>query len=317
MSSPDSPLCSIVIPLFNEERHLPGLHEAIRLVCVAEDLDYEIVFVDDGSTDGSVSVIDELHMRDRRVRLVALSRNYGHEAAMLAGIDHSEGDAVICMDGDMQHPPDLIPKMLAAWRAGSDVVLCVRTDNEESRLLHKWCSSLFHRLMNRLSDKGFQPNTSDFFLISRRVATILRTDFRERARFVRALLQSIGFRRSCIPFVAPPRPFGQSRYSFSALFDLSLNALFSFSNLPMRLGILAGICSGGFSLTVLAYSIVMKLLGKAPPGYSTIVVLITLLFAVQFFITGIIGEYIGILMVESKRRPIYLVDQIKYFQDGA
>lgn len=310
-------LCSIVVPVYNEEHNLACLHAAIRHVFYQLEDNYEIIFVNDGSSDGSSAVIDQLHESDRQVRLISLTRNYGHEAAMLAGIDHCSGDVVICMDGDMQHPPEMIPKMLDAWRQGNDVVVMARMDNTDSRWLNKQFSSLFYWLLNRLSGNGFQSNASDFFLVSRRVATILQSDFRERTRFLRALVQSVGFRRTYISFVAPPRAFGISKYSFSSLCNLSVNALFSFSNLPLRLGILAGIGSGGFSLIVLIYSIIMKFLGVAPSGYTTIVVLITLLFAVQFVIIGIIGEYIGMLFVESKKRPIYLVDTIKYFQDEA
>jgi len=310
-------LCSIVVPVYNEVQNIACLHEAIKIAFEGIEYSYEIVFVNDGSLDGSSALIDELHEKDPQIRLIDLTRNYGHEAAMIAGIDHCCGDMVICMDADMQHPPEMIPKMLAACRQGNDVVVMARTDNTDSPWINKQFSFLFYWLLNKLSGNSFQPNASDFFLMTNRVATILRSDFRERTRFLRAFVQSVGFRRTYISFVAPPRAFGHSKYSFSSLCNLSVNALFSFSNLPLRLGILAGICSGGFSLIVLIYSIVMKFLGVAPSGYTTVVALITLLFAVQFVIIGIIGEYIGMLFVESKKRPIYLIDSIKYFQGEA
>lgn len=306
-------LCSVVISVFNEEDNLDPLYEALARVFADRKERYELIFVDDGSTDRSVRVIEALHQRDPQVRLITLSRNFGHEAAMLAGIDHSRGDAVICMDADLQHPPEKILELLHAFAGGYEVVTMVRTNNEGSSWFGKQLSSLFYRLMNRLVAVRFEPNASDFFLLSRRVADVIRTEFRERSRFLRGLVQSIGFRRTSISFVAPARAFGRSKYSFRALFNLSIDALFSFSNLPLRLGIFAGFLSGGFSLIVLIYSVIMKFLGRAPSGYTTIVALITFLFSVQFVITGIIGEYLGLLFFETKKRPLYIVDAKKFF----
>ncbi|HEY5997646.1 MAG TPA: glycosyltransferase family 2 protein [Candidatus Deferrimicrobiaceae bacterium] len=309
-------LCSIVVSVYNEEKNLPLLHEEIRARLDGSGYAYELIFVDDGSTDRSAEVVRRLHDADPRVRFVGLTRNFGHEAAMLAGIDHAGGDVVVCIDGDLQHPPEMIPAMLEAWRAGNDVVVMARVGIDGAPWHRGVLSSLFYRLLNRLSGNDFQPNASDFFLVSRRVADILRSDYRERTRFLRAFVQSVGFRRTYIPFTAPSRKHGNSNYSLAALFNLSINAIFSFSNLPLRLGVMAGLLFGGFSLLVLAYSVVMRFFGHVPSGYTTIVALITLLFSVQFILTGIIGEYIGMLFIESKKRPIYLVDRSMFFEDG-
>jgi dolichol-phosphate mannosyltransferase len=246
---------------------------------------------------------------DPRLRLLTLSRNFGHEAAMIAGIDHARGDAVLCMDGDLQHPPEELPRLLAAHRAGADVVLMRRAASAERSWSRRLASRLFYWLLGALAPAGLEPAASDFFLVSRRVAAVLRADYRERVRFLRGYLQVMGYRRVCLEYRPAPREHGESRYTLRSLFELSLHAILGFSNLPLRLGVLVAALVAGLGTVVGVYSLVMRWLGDPPSGYTTIVVLLCFLFAVQFLLTGVIGEYVGHVFAEVKRRPLYLVDE--------
>lgn len=308
--------CSIVVSAFNEAPNLPPLLAAIGAAMAGRPEPYEVIFVDDGSSDDSRRTVAELHAADHRVRLVALSRNFGHEAAMLAGLDAATGDVVTCLDADLQHPPAKLPEMLDAMASGFEVVSMVRTDRRGASLIQRALSRGFYWVLNRLSSQRFEPTASDFFMVSRRVADILRTEFRERARFLRGFVQAVGFRRTTIAYVAAARAHGETRYRFWSLLALSVHAIFSFSNVPLRLGIGAGLLSGGASLVLLAYTLAMKFLGTAPSGYTTIVILVTFMFAVQFVLIGIIGEYLGLLFFEAKKRPIYLVEERRFFEAG-
>ncbi|ACH38624.1 MAG: hypothetical protein ACD_55C00139G0003 [uncultured bacterium] len=301
---------TVVVSVFNEEEVLPGFYDELSRVLGQLGAAAEVIFVNDGSNDGSAAVLKELASLDPRVKIINLSRNYGHEAAMIAGIDHSRGNPVICMDADLQHPPAKIGEMLEQYRNGFEIVCMKRVASNNLSRFDKMKSLFFYRLLNQLSPMEFETGASDFFMVSRRVANILKVEFRERIRFLRGYVQTLGFRKSVISYTASERACGKSKYTFSDLCGLSLNAFFSFSNLPLRLGIITGLIVGGFSILVGIYSIVMRFIGNAPSGYTTIVVLVSFLFAIQFFITGIIGEYIGVILIQSRERPIYLVDSM-------
>lgn len=304
----DNLFITVVVSVFNEVEVLPKFYEELSCAVYEAGVYAEFLFVNDGSCDGSGALLKELAGRDRRVKIINLSRNYGHEAAMIAGIDHSTGNPVICMDADLQHPPVKIIDMLEQFRNGFDIVCMKRIDSNNLSPLRMMKSRLFYHLLNTLSPMEFEAGASDFFLLSRRVADVLKVEFRERIRFLRGYVQTLGFSKSVLSYTANERACGKSKYSFGDLFGLSLNAFFSFSNLPLRLGIITGLLVGGFSVVVGIYSIVMRFVGDAPSGYTTIVVLVSFLFAIQFFITGIIGEYIGVILIQSRERPIYLVD---------
>ena len=298
-------LC-VVVSVYNEEAALPLCHERLTEVLSESGRDYTLLFVNDGSRDRSAEILDCLAANDPHVRVLHFSRNFGHEAAMIAGIDYAEG-AVICMDADLQHPPQCIPAILAKLDEGFDVISMVRTANRSAGIIKNFTSSAFYGVMNALSGTRFEKNASDFFAVSARAAEVLRHDYRERVRFLRGYVQSLGFRNTVLQYEAAERAAGQSKYSLAKLFRFSMNTIMSFSDLPLRLGIYAGIASGLLGLILLIYSIVMKVRNGAPEGYTTIVVVICFMFAVLFLILGIMGQYIGVLFEEVKGRPIYIV----------
>ena len=295
-----------VVSVYNEEAALPLCHERLTEVLRESGRDYTLLFVNDGSRDRSAEILDRFAAEDTRVRVLHFSRNFGHEAAMIAGIDYAEG-AVICMDAELQHPPQCIPAILAKLDEGFDVISMVRTANRSAGIIKNLTSSAFYGVMIALSGTRFEKNASDFFAVSARAAEVLRRDYRERVRFLRGYVQSLGFRSTALQYEAAERAAGQSKYSLAKLFRFSMNTIMSFSDLPLRLGIYAGIASGLLGLILLIYSIVMKVRIGAPAGYTTIIVVICFMFAVLFLILGIMGQYIGVLFEEIKGRPIYIV----------
>jgi hypothetical protein len=299
-------MLTVVVSVYNEEAALPLCHERLTEVLRESGRDYTLLFVNDGSRDSSAEILDCLAEEDPHVRVLHFSRNFGHEAAMIAGIDYAEG-AVICMDADLQHPPQCIPAILAKLDEGFDVISMVRTANRSAGIIKNLTSSAFYGVMNALSGTRFEKNASDFFAVSARAAEVLRHDYRERVRFLRGYVQSLGFRSTALQYEAAERAAGQSKYSLAKLFRFSMNTIMSFSDLPLRLGIYAGIASGLLGLILLIYSIVMKVRIGAPAGYTTIIVVICFMFAVLFLILGIMGQYIGVLFEEVKGRPIYIV----------
>ncbi len=300
-------MLSVVVSVYNEEAVLEQFYREAERVLRTLSWDYELLFVNDGSMDGSPAILSRLAERDSRVKVVSFSRNFGHEAAMIAGIDHSSGDGIICMDADLQHPPECIPEIIRKFEEGYQVISMVRTKNQSAGLLKNLTSAAFYRLINALSDVHFEPNASDFFAVSRQVAEVLKKNYREHIRFLRGYVQNVGFPHTTISYEARVRAAGHSKYSIRKLFRLSVNTIVCFSNLPLKLGIYAGLMAGLMGLIVLVYTLFTR--GGAPSGYATIVVLLCFMFAVLFLIVGIIGEYISILFTELKDRPIYIVEK--------
>lgn len=308
-------LISIVVSVYNEEK---GIEKFIgNLLDTIEGLrkffNFEIIFINDGSKDNSGVLLDSASKNNSIIKIIHFSNNFGHEAAMIAGIDYSSGDATICMDADLQHPPAQIPLMLEKFQEGYHVINMVRSERADGGFLKNLFSKIFYRILNKISSIKFIPNASDFFLISKKVSDILRVNFRERARFIRGFTQIVGFKRTALEFSAPERFAGESKYSLFKLIKLSIQAISAFSNVPLRLGVFFGFLVSGGSIVVGIYSIIMKVLGNPLPGYTTIVVMLCFLSGVQLFITGIIGEYIGFLLEEAKGRPIYIVDRTSNF----
>ncbi len=305
----DTKRLSVVVSVYNEETALDQFYQETRKVLESLPWDWELLFVNDGSTDNSQKVLDSLAGLDSRIKIISFSRNFGHESAMIAGLDYSTGDGVVCMDADLQHPPECLPEIVARMEEGYQVITMVRTSNASAGLIKNLTSSGFYALINWISDVYFEPNASDFFGISRQVAEVLKKNYRERVRFLRGYVQNVGFRKTSISYQARPRVAGESKYNIRKLLRFSFNTIMCFSNMPLKLGIFAGIFSALIGLGVLIYTLITR--QGAPSGYATIVVLICFMFAMMFVIIGIIGEYIAVLFNELKDRPIYIVEEVK------
>ena len=304
-------LLSIVVSVYNEEKALEQFYTEATRVFEHMSWSYELIFVNDGSADGSLAILERLAEMDKRVKVLSFSRNLGHEAAMIAGLDYSSGDGIVCMDADLQHPPECIPQIVSCFEEGCEVISMVRTQNRSAGLVKNITSSGFYWLINHIADVHFEPNASDFFAISRHVAQVLKESYREKVRFLRGYVQNVGFKKTTLQYEARARVAGESKYSIKKLFIFSINTILCFSNMPLKLGIYAGVFSALLGLAVMVYTLFTR--QGAPSGYATIVVLICFMFAMMFVIIGIIGEYIAILFTELKDRPIYIVDRKRNF----
>lgn len=303
-------MISIVVSVFNEQEMLPAFHVEIMRVLGEKNIDAELIYVNDGSSDASLGILKQLQEENKVVKVLSFSRNFGHEAAMIAGIDYAQGDAIICLDADLQHPPLLIPLMLEQFEKGIDIVNMVRETRQDNGWVKNRLSNRFYKIINKLSGQKLEENASDFFLISRKVAQVLKSDYRERNRFLRGFIQIVGFRKTTLSFVAPKREAGISKYPFWKLLVFSVNAVVSFSKFPLYLGIYIGLVFVVFSLFMAAYTLFVYLFGETPPsGYTTMVLFMSTGFSIMFLLIGIIGVYVGYNFDESKRRPIYIIDE--------
>ena len=300
---------SIIVSVYNEEEVLFEFYrETIKVLLLIEN-PYEIIFVNDGSTDGSRSTLFKLSRDDENVKVIHFSRNFGHEAAMIAGIDYASGDYIVCMDSDLQHPPTLLPEIIRKFDSGFDIINMVRTENKSAGILKNITSAGFYKVINKVSDMKLVSNASDFFGISKRVADILRNNYREKTRFLRGYVQNVGFNTTNIEYEARKRYAGESKYSIKKLFRFSMNTIMTFSNLPLKLGMYAGGMAAFLAIIMMIYTVVSFLRVGTPSGYATIICLICFMFSVLFFIVGIIGEYLGLILAEQKDRPLYIVEE--------
>ena len=297
---------SVVVSVYNEEKSLDEFYREAKRIFADLSWDYELIFVNDGSQDGSLDILRRLAGQDPLVKVINFSRNFGHEAAMIAGIDYARGDGVVCMDADLQHPLECVQEILDRFEEGYEVINMVRK-NKTAGLIKNFTSAAFYSLINRVSDVHFEPNASDFFALTADAARVLRENYREKVRFLRGYVQNIGFKRTTIQYEARPRFAGESKYSIRSLMKFSINTILCFSDLPLKLGIYSGVGVAFLGLLVMIYTIWTWAKYGTPSGYATIVVLLCFMFAVMFLLIGIIGEYIAILFAELKDRPVYIV----------
>lgn len=305
---------SVVFSVYNESESLTALFREITDMTNAAEYSIEWIFVNDGSKDDSLEKIRTFcHtavVPGSEISYLSFSRNFGHEAAMIAGIDMATGDAIICMDADLQHPVPLIPEMVRAHQKGYDIVTMVRTKNEGVNRINNFLSGAFYRIMNHYSKQKLVENASDFFLIARPVAEVLKKNYRESNRFLRGIVQTLGYNSTSIEYIAPARKAGKTKYSLIKLISLTVNAFTSFSKAPLSLGIWFGFIFALISLVLGIYTLWTYFFGQAPPsGYTTIVLFISLSFSILFFLIGIIGIYVGYLFDEQKKRPLYLIQE--------
>lgn len=298
---------SIVVPVFNEEKNLHEFHKRITAVMEQEPYDYNIIFVDDGSRDSSAVILNELSKADEHVEAYLLSRNYGHQMALTCGLDNADGDAVITMDGDLQHPPELLPKMLRLWENGHEIVQTKRMATEDAGFFKNITSSVYYKVINALSEVEITPGGSDFRLMDRIAVDAFKL-YRERARFIRGLVNTLGFRVTVLEFVAPPRFAGHSKFNLHKMLHFALDGITAFSNLPLRWAFYIGIVFGLCSIMLLGHVFYVKYLtDDAVPGWATMTVSVLFLGGIQLVGIGILGEYIGRIFEEIKHRPLYLI----------
>lgn len=298
---------SIVVPVFNEEDNLHEFYKQATQVMQAEDYDYNLIFVDDGSSDSSANILADLSAQDEHVEAYLLSRNYGHQMALTCGLDHADGDAVITMDGDLQHPPQLLPKLLRLWEQGNEIVQTKRLATEDAGFFKNITSRTYYKLINALSNVEITPGGSDFRLMDRKAVEAFKL-YRERARFIRGLVNTLGFRVTVLEFVAPPRFAGHSKFNLRKMLHFALDGITAFSNLPLRWAFYIGLIFGISSLLLLGHVFYVKFVtNDAVPGWATTTVSVLFLGGIQLVGIGILGEYIGRIFEEIKHRPLYLV----------
>lgn len=301
------PRLSIIIPVYNEEAVLPELHRRLTSVAQSLAVTYELVFVNDGSQDRSIELLHDLARRDPSVRVIDFARNFGHQVAITAGMDHAQGEAVVVIDADLQDPPELIGAMLEKWEEGYDVVYAVRERREGDTAFKRFTAALFYRLLRRITNVEIPLDTGDFRLMSRRAIDAMKL-FRERNRFVRGLVSWIGFRQTGVTFVRAERYAGETKYPLSKMVRFALDAIVSFSFLPLQMATYLGFIVSGISFLGILWVVYLRLFTQETiTGWASLMVMLLFLGGVQLITIGVIGEYIGRIYDEVKRRPLYLI----------
>ena len=308
----------IVVPAYNEAGSVARLHESVFRAVEGLPYSFRLIYVDDGSKDGTAEACRALLAQDPRVGLIQLSRNFGHQAALTAGMDYADGDAVICLDADMQHPPELILQLVARWEQGFDIVQATRREEPTASWFKQTTARGFYALINRLSATRIEPNAADFRLLSRRVVDVFKQDLRERDRFIRGLVRWVGFSYCTVDFDAPPRFAGHTHYSLRRMLSFARTGLVSFSKTPLKLAVLLGFAVSALSLRYGVYAIFAYLFFRAViPGWASTVLVGTFLGGCQLLFLGLIGEYIATIFDEIKARPLYIVATLRPAAGGA
>jgi polyisoprenyl-phosphate glycosyltransferase len=305
----DHPVYSIIAPVFNEEETLPHFYQ--RVVSVMEPLGetFELVLVNDGSRDGSYAVMQKLHRSDSRVRALDFSRNFGHQIAISAGIDHAHGDAVVIIDSDLQDPPEVIPQLITSWKNGAEVVYAQRTRRAGETRFKLFTAAAFYRLIERITSVKIPRDTGDFRLLDRRVVDALIT-MREQHRFMRGLSAWVGFRQESVQYERHERFAGTTKYPLSKMIRFSLDAITSFSHVPLQLATSFGFFLAGISLIGIVVAVILRLFTNAIVGQASTLILVLFMGGIQLIFLGIIGEYLGRIYDEVRARPLYIVREV-------
>ena len=305
-----SPLLSVVIPCFNEEEVIGETIKRLRAFCAdLVDLRVELIFIDDGSRDGTRALLREYARQDARIRIVAFARNFGHQIAVTAGIDAARGDAVVLIDADLQDPPEVVHEMIAKWRDGYDVVYGTRTERPGESAFKLATARAFYRLLNRLSDVPIPLDTGDFRLMSRRVVDTLRA-MPERDRFVRGMVSWVGFRQTPLPYRRAQRFAGESKYPLRKMLRFATDGILSFSIKPLQLSISLGLLAASLSMLGIGYALFLRVFTSIwVEGWTALMIAVLFIGGVQLICVGILGEYVGRIYNEVKQRPLYVVQE--------
>jgi glycosyltransferase involved in cell wall biosynthesis len=299
---------SVVLPAFNEAGNILAVCAKLQTI-LSQYSDYELVFVDDGSSDGTLDIIRELHAADARIGYLSFSRNFGHQQALKAGLEHADGDCVISLDCDLQHPPELIPQLIDKWLEGYDVVYTRRQDDPGVPLFKRVSSRAFYSLINKLSDVQIDPGAADFRLLDRKVAAVIKP-LSDHFLFLRGLVAWLGFRQCAIPYLPGQRTWGHTKYSLGRMVRLAVNGVTSFSVRPLQLSTAIGAIISLLGLFYAGYAIFARLFtNRTVDGWTSVLVSVLLLGGIQLLTTGILGMYLGKLFVTSKSRPAYVVKE--------
>lgn len=305
----ERPAFSIVAPVFNEVETLPHFYEQITAVMAGVGEPYEIILINDGSQDGTYAVMRELHQRDPRVHIIDFSRNFGHQIAISAGLDHARGDAVVIIDSDLQDPPQVIPSLIDRWRAGAEVVYAQRAKRLGETRFKILTAAAFYRLMARLTAVDIPRDTGDFRLLDRRVVEAL-VSMREHHRFMRGLSAWVGFRQEAVPYERQERFAGRTKYPLLKMVRFSVDAITSFSHIPLQLATTLGFLLAGAGLVGIVLAVIVRLFYHAIVGQASTLILVLFMGGIQLIFLGIIGEYLGRIYDEVRSRPLYIVREV-------
>ena len=300
-----APHYSIVVPVFNEEKNIQPFYDAL---CSHIPADFELIWVNDGSTDQTLHLIKGIAAKDNRIRCISFSRNFGHQAALVAGLQFARGKRIVFMDGDLQHPPSLLPLFFNKMDEGFDLVSGQKLTTEDSSGVKRIFSGWFYRLINFLSDTKIDKDVSDFRVFNKKVAAAV-LQFDERELFLRGIFNWIGFKTTNISYHAPARKSGQTKYSFSKMVQLALRGTLSFSFKPIRLSLLMGTVVSIAAFLFIIFAVISYFTGNTIPGWASIIIGVMFLGGIQLIMIGLIGEYVASLFIESKKRPLFLIDE--------
>ena len=312
------PMLSVIVPCFNEEEVIDHTHERLSRALGQITPDFEIIYVDDGSRDRTAELLHGIQAGDPKVRVIRLSRNFGHQVAVTAGVEYAQGKAVVLIDADLQDPPEVIAAMVEKWREGYHVVYGQRVDRSGETKFKLWTAKAFYRFINRLSEVPIPLDTGDFRLMDRAVVDALR-GMRERHRLLRAMTSWVGFKQVAVPYSRAERFAGTSKYPLRKMLALALDGIVSFSAVPLKVVTTAGLAFSAISLLGILYALVMRLLtDEWVPGWTLIFITVLLIGGLQFIFLGVMGEYIGRIYSEAKNRPLFLVmEELGFDQAGA
>ncbi len=300
---------SIITPCFNEQENVSILANQLRTKALINYPNYEIIFINDGSTDGTLNELKKLNKENKKVKYISLARNFGHQNAIKAGLDHANGDAVIMMDADLQHPPEIIEQLIIEWQKGFDIVYTQRKDGQELGFIKKITAKYFYKFMNYFSDLNIEQNTADFRLLDRKVVNVAKK-LKENDLFWRGLVFWFGFKKTKIDYKANQRIHGNTKYPLAKMISFAINGITSFSIKPLRFAIFLGMGISVLAAIYGLYALLLYLLTNEPiQGWTSILLSVLFIGGIQLLILGVIGEYLGKLFMQSKNRPNYIIDE--------